>query len=118
MTRRDLIFRVFVSSTFRDLIEERNALQERTFPKLRKYCQERGARFQAIDLRWGVSQEAGLDQQTMSICFEELARCQEMSPKPNFIILLGQRYGSRPLPARIPADEFEALLARVPEPKR
>ncbi len=117
MTRRDLIFRVFVSSTFRDLIEERNALQgkEKTFERLRKYCQERGARFQAIDLRWGVSAEAGLDQQTMNICFEELARCQEMSPKPNFIILLGERYGWRPLPARIPADEFDALLARVPE---
>lgn len=109
MTRRDLIFRVFVSSTFRDLIAERNALQERVFPNLRKYCQEHGARFQAIDLRWGVSQEAALDQQTMNICSQELARCQEMSPRPNFIILLGERYGWRPLPERIPAVEFESL---------
>ncbi len=118
MTRRDLIFRVFVSSTFSDLIAERNALQEKTFPALRKYCQGRGARFQAIDLRWGVSQEAALDQQTMNICFEELARCQEMSPKPNFIVLLGNRYGWRPLPAQIPADEFEAILARIPEAQK
>ncbi|HUT35333.1 MAG TPA: DUF4062 domain-containing protein [Planctomycetota bacterium] len=117
MTRRDLIFRVFVSSTFRDLIAERNALQEKAFPRLRDYCQKRGARFQAIDLRWGVSQEAALDQQTMRICFEELARCQQVSPKPNFIVLLGERYGWRPLPEQIPADEFEAILARVPEPQ-
>jgi len=47
-------FRVFVSSTFSDLIEERNALQERVFPPLRELCQEHGFRFQAIDLRWGV----------------------------------------------------------------
>jgi hypothetical protein len=44
-------FRVFVSSTFTDFIEERNALQEHVFPRLRKLCQEHGCRFQAIDLR-------------------------------------------------------------------
>ena len=115
MTRRDLIFRVFVSSTFGDLIAERNALQEKAFPELRKYCQERGARFQAIDLRWGVSQEAALDQQTMRICLEELRRCQTLSPRPNFIVLLGNRYGWRPLPAQIEAREFEELLAQVPD---
>jgi hypothetical protein len=115
MTRRDLIFRVFVSSTFGDLITERNALQEKTFPELRKHCQERGARFQAIDLRWGVSQEAALDQQTMRICLEELKRCQTLSPRPNFIVLLGNRYGWRPLPAEIEAWEFEELRAHVPD---
>ncbi len=107
--RRDLTFRVFVSSTFNDLKAERNALQQETFPKLREYCRQRGARFQAIDLRWGVSQEAALDQQAMNICFAELARCQELSPKPNFIVLLGQRYGWRPLPARIPTNVFEKI---------
>jgi len=113
MTRRDLIFRVFVSSTFSDLKEERNALQEKTFPELRKYCRDRGARFQAIDLRWGISQEAALDQLTMNICFEEIARCQALSPKPNFIVLLGDRYGWRPLPAQIETDEFDSLLAQL-----
>ena len=115
MMRRDLIFRVFVSSTFSDLIEERNALQEKAFPALRKYCQERRARFQAIDLRWGVSQEAALDQQTMNICLQELKRCQVLSPRPNFIVLLGNRNGWRPLPAQIEAGEFEELLSRVPD---
>jgi DNA polymerase III delta prime subunit len=118
MARRDLIFRVFVSSTFGDLIVERNALQERTFPELRKYCQEHGARFQAIDLRWGVSQEAALDQQTIRICLDELKRCQTLSPKPNFIVLLGNRYGWRPLPAEIEATEFEELLAKVPDAEK
>jgi hypothetical protein len=50
-------FRVFVSSTFSDLKAERNALQERVFPRLRKLAAEHGSRFQAIDLRWGVSEE-------------------------------------------------------------
>ncbi|MEN6553436.1 MAG: AAA family ATPase, partial [Methanobacterium sp.] len=89
--------------------EERNALQKEVFPKLRKLCVEHGFRFQAIDLRWGVSEEAGLDQQTMKICLEEIERSQKVSPKPNFIVLLGDRYGWRPLPYEIPADEFEEI---------
>jgi hypothetical protein len=40
-------FRVFISSTFSDLKAERNALQERVFPRLRDFCLARGARFQA-----------------------------------------------------------------------
>ncbi|MBK8060480.1 MAG: DUF4062 domain-containing protein [Gemmatimonadetes bacterium] len=106
-------FRVFVSSTFSDLKEERSALQERVFPRLADLCRSHGCSFQAIDLRWGVSEEAALDQQTMNICHEELRRCQRLSPRPNFIVLLGNRYGWRPLPPRIPADELEELMQAV-----
>jgi hypothetical protein len=118
MKRQELTFRVFVSSTFSDLKAERDALQQHAFPRLRKYCEQHNARFQAIDLRWGVSEESALDQKTMEICFQELERCQELSPKPNFIILLGQRYGWLPLPTRIPSSEFEELLSQVEEPER
>lgn len=118
MARLDLTFRVFVSSTFSDLIAERNALQEDVFPQLRAYCRKHGARFQAIDLRWGVSEEAALDQQTMNICLEELRRCQRTSPRPNFIVLLGQRYGWCPLPAQIEVVEFASLLDVLPETDR
>ena len=76
-------FRIFVSSTFEDLKEERNALQERVFPKLRELCMQYGCRFQAIDLRWGVSEEASLDQQTVKICLEEIKRCRKVTPRPN-----------------------------------
>jgi len=113
MNRPELTFRVFVSSTFSDLIAERNALQEEVFPRLREYCQKHGARFQAIDLRWGVSEEAALDQQTMNICLEELRRCQRTSPRPNFIALLGQRYGWCPLPPQIAATEFEQIRDQI-----
>ena len=37
-----------------------------------------------------------------------------MTPCPNFIVLLGDRYGWRPLPDEIPAAEFEALLPHLP----
>jgi|GEM_PF-2042387 len=112
MARTGRTFRVFVSSTFSDLKAERNALQERVFPKLKDLCMAHGCRLQAIDLRWGVSEEAGLDQKTMEICLAEIKRCQEVSPRPNFIVLLGDRYGWRPLPYEIPADEFEEIERR------
>jgi len=108
-------FRIFVSSTFGDLKAERNALQEHVFPKLRELCTKHGCRFQAIDLRWGVSDEAGLDQRTMQICLKEIARCQNVTPRPNFIVLLGDRYGWCPLPSEIDADEFEEILREVPK---
>ncbi len=110
-------FRVFVSSTFEDLTEERNALQEYVFRRLAEYCAARKARFQAIDLRWGVSDEAGLDQRAMAVCLTEIERCQRLELKPNFIVLLGDRYGWRPLPSQIEAKEFEAILAKVPNEK-
>lgn len=106
-------FRIFVSSTFSDLKEERNALQKHVFPRLRELCMQHGCRFQAIDLRWGVREEAALDQQTMKICLEEIKRCQKTSPRPNFIVLLGDRYGWRPLPYEIPYQEFEHILQKV-----
>src|SRR3990170_8265845 len=108
MAHASRTFRIFVSSTFADLKAERDALQRSVFPRLKELCERSGARFQAIDLRWGVSQEAGLDQQTIPICLTEIERCQKLTPRPNFVVLLGDRYGWRPPPPRIPAAEFEA----------
>ena len=106
-------FRIFVSSTFSDLKAERNILQEKVFPELQKLCEAHQCRFQAIDLRWGVSEEAALDQQTMNICLAELKRCQTVSPRPNFILLLGDRYGWIPLPPQVNADEFEEIVSNI-----
>ncbi len=113
-------FRIFVSSTFTDLQEERNALQKEVFPALKKLCTEHGCQFQAIDLRWGIGEEASLDQRTMRICKKELKSCQRTSPRPNFILLLGDRYGWRPLPEEIPDDEFKEIerLVKNPEEKK
>lgn len=109
------VIRVFVSSTFTDLKKERNALQEQVFPKLEQLCVQNGFQFQAIDLRWGVSSEAGLDHRTMRICFDELRRAQEISPEPNFLILLGHRYGW--VPDTIP-DKLLRLQTKLPRHSR
>lgn len=105
---RNKFIRFFISSTFADMELERNLLQE-VFEQLAKDYNERGWQIEAIDLRWGISKEAGLDNKTMQICLSELRRCQEMSPKPNFIVLLGDRYGWIPLPELIPQEYAEKL---------
>lgn len=66
MARATRTIRIFVSSTFHDLKEERNALQEKVFPRLRQLCLQHGVRFQAVDLRWGVSEQASLDPCTLA----------------------------------------------------
>ena len=106
-------FRVFVSSTFSDFRMEREILQKNVFPSLQKLCEKLGARFQAIDLRWGVSEEASRTQQAMDICLQEIERCQETSPELNFISLIGNRYGAIPLPAEIPGDVFDQIREKV-----
>ncbi|MBN1892972.1 tetratricopeptide repeat protein, partial [bacterium] len=114
MHRRTKIIRVFVSSTFEDLKLERDALQQGAFRNLREYCREKGWQFQAVDLRWGINNEATIDQRTMEICLREIERCQEQSPRPNFIVLLGERYGWRPLPDRILHSVYLEMVKEMP----
>ncbi|MFZ4455973.1 MAG: AAA family ATPase [Bacteroidales bacterium] len=109
MPQQTKTFRVFVSSTFTDMKQERGILMRDAFPRLEKYCEENNAKFQAVDLRWGVNEDAARDQKTLQICFNEVARCQKISPKPNFLILLGNRYGWQPVPEIIPKEEGIAI---------
>ena len=110
MPQQTKIFRVFVSSTFTDMKQERRILQQNAFPRLEKFCEENGARFQAVDLRWGINEESALNQKTLQICFNEIARCQKITSKPNFLILLGDKYGWQPIPEVIPEGEMLQIM--------
>ncbi len=109
MPKQYKTFRVFISSTFADMREERRILQKKVFPKLEKYCDSKGARFQAVDLRWGVTETSQLEQKTLDICLGEIKRCQQISPKPNFLVLLGDRYGWQPIPNKVPENEMQEI---------
>ncbi|MFH1198528.1 MAG: AAA family ATPase [bacterium] len=118
MPQHTKTFRVFVSSTFSDMKEERRILQKNVFPKLEKFCESNGAKFQAVDLRWGVNEESQLNQKTIDICLNEIARCQRISPKPNFLILLGDRYGWQPIPTKIPDSEMLPILKQITDEQK
>lgn len=108
-------FRIFISSTFRDLTVERGLLRD-VFDDLRKVCRSRGHDLHVVDLRWGISDEVQRQGRTMQVCLEEVARCQSVSPRPNFLILLGDRYGWEPAPDCIERSEFEQLRAVLDAP--
>ena len=110
---RSRYIRLFISSTFEDMQIERDILQDKVFPRISTLCQSYGWQFEDIDLRWGVSQEASRKQKTMQICLNEIKRCQQLSPKPNFLILQGDRYGWIPIPETIPYSRAENILPEL-----
>lgn len=81
--------RIFVSSTFIDMSEERDWLVQHVFPKLRKKCEERKLRLVDVDLRWGIPEGKITDENLADICLEEIENCN-----PFFVCLLGSRYGT------------------------
>jgi len=51
------VIRVFLSSTFRDFMQERDLLVKEVFPELRRKARERGVDVVDVDLRWGITEE-------------------------------------------------------------
>ncbi len=92
--------RLFVSSTFRDLMPEREQLVKKVFPRIRKECRSRGVEFTEIDLRWGITEEESRSGRTIRICLEEIDRC-----RPYFIGIIGSRYGWVPGIEEIEKDD-------------
>ena len=80
--------RVFISSTFRDMFEEREELIKKVFPQIRKICAERFVTFTEVDLRWGITNEQTAEGKVLPLCLEEIRLS-----RPYFIGLLGERYG-------------------------
>ncbi len=101
MEKREV--RVFVSSTFRDLAEERDELARHAFPELRRFCAGRGLPWTDVDLRWGITDEQGAEGEVLELCLGEISKC-----RPFFIGILGNRYGW--VPDSISPD----LLSREP----
>ncbi len=111
-------FRLFISSTFSDFNQERRLLQTYVFPEIKKHAISKGFTFQAIDLRWGVSNEAQLDQKALELCLEEV-KASKSQPHPNFLIMAGDRYGWVPTPYAIKQqDEYDKIYEFIQKNKR
>ena len=100
---KERVVRVFISSTFSDMKEEREQLVKHVFPQLRKLCDQRGVTWGEVDLRWGITDEQSREGKVLPICLEEIRSC-----RPFFIGILGERYGF------IPKKIRESLIEQEP----
>ena len=80
--------RIFISSTFRDMQDERDIIVKKVFPRFRIEAEKRGIFFSYVDLRWGVKPNAR-PKEIIDTCLSEIKNC-----KPFFIGLIGHNYGS------------------------
>lgn len=99
--------RIFISSTFRDLQEEREHLVRKIFPEIRALCRERGISFTEVDLRWGLTEEDVVLGQVIRACLEGIDAC-----RPYFIGITGERYGY--VPDLVDVYKDAELLKRYP----
>jgi len=90
--------RIFISSTFRDLKDERDYLMNVIFPELIRITRERGLTFIPIDLSWGIPDESFIFK-VIKTCFDEIDRA-----RPHFIGIIGERYGY------VPSEDKNAKL--------
>ncbi len=78
----------FLSSTFRDLRQERIAIVK-LVDRLRPVVEPRGVHLSITDLRWGITEEESTSGKVMELCLDEIDRSQ-----PFFIGIIGSQYGT------------------------
>ena len=83
---------IFVSSTFNDMMNERDILVRYVMPELSEYFNPKGIDIHLIDLRWGVVTEDETDiskeKKILKCCVDTIDIC-----KPFFIGFIGHKYG-------------------------
>ena len=83
--------RIFLSSTFCDLQEERSVIVNKVAAALNKRYYDRGIKITIVDLRWGVTEEAARNGKVIEVCMREIQKS-----RPYFAAILGGRYGWQP----------------------
>jgi hypothetical protein len=69
--------KIFISSTFKDMEDEREILLKETFLELKKIAKERDVEITEIDLRTGITEEQEKSGKIVQICLDEIERCSD-----------------------------------------
>lgn len=99
--------RIFISSTFRDMMQERELLIKRIFPQLHHWCKERQIEMTEVDLRWGITEQEAKEGKVVEICLNEIDKS-----RPYFIGILGERYGW--VPNDVDVNKQKRLMETYP----
>ncbi|XP_046892423.1 NACHT and WD repeat domain-containing protein 2 isoform X1 [Hypomesus transpacificus] len=105
---RSSCVKVYLCSNPEDSVQERRALRECVFPRLREYCRHtHGLDFRVMDPYEATDQRRWPGQQSRE---HVLQACRESSPGPFLVALLGDKYGPACLPAQMEVAEFQQIL--------
>lgn len=85
---KDRRIKVFLSSTFKDMSEERDYLARNVFMDLEAEALKRNVALNLLDLRWGITAEESKQGLVTEICLKEIE-----ASRPFFIGIIGDRYG-------------------------
>lgn len=67
---------------------ERDVLMHNIFPRLQAEASKKLISIEAVDLRWGITEEEAHSGRVLELCLKEIDRSL-----PFFIGLVGERYG-------------------------
>ena len=99
--------KVFLSSTFRDMLEERDYLARNVFLELEAEALKRNVSLNLLDLRWGITAEESKQGLVTEICLKEIE-----ASRPFFIGIIGDRYGW--IPSEKDFQENSSLFESFP----
>ncbi|XP_072027805.1 TPR repeat-containing protein DDB_G0287407-like [Amphiura filiformis] len=102
------VVRVFFSSPFGGLEEEREELTKKYWPQLAHLCLKAGYEFVPVDMRWGITSELSSQAATIAICLRELDRSDMI------VGFFGQRYGWHGDKDEFLQRTFDFALPRYP----
>ncbi|XP_069113674.1 TPR repeat-containing protein DDB_G0287407-like [Argopecten irradians] len=100
--------RIFFSSPFGGMEEEREELTRRYFPHINHICNSRGVQFVAVDMRWGITTESSASAQVINLCLKELDRSDMI------IGFFGQRYGWHGAGDTALQENFDNAVSKYP----
>lgn len=99
--------KVFLSSTFKDMSEERDYLARNVFMELEAEAIKRNVALNLLDLRWGITSEESRQGLVTEICLKEIE-----ASRPFFIGIIGDRYGWIPTEEDFP--KYSSLFESFP----
>eukprot|EP00002_Diphylleia_rotans_P024786 TRINITY_DN4896_c0_g1_i3.p1 TRINITY_DN4896_c0_g1~~TRINITY_DN4896_c0_g1_i3.p1 ORF type:complete len:886 (+),score=155.27 TRINITY_DN4896_c0_g1_i3:84-2741(+) len=107
------VLRIFMSSTFRDMQQERDIFFQLGENRLREFALKRKVMLVFIDLRWGLTAETSSDGKVVISCLDSIKHC------PYLLCTLGARYGwipdrNKPNEWHPSTDEAYPFLTEIP----
>ncbi|GBG34148.1 Kinesin light chain 3 [Hondaea fermentalgiana] len=107
--------KVFISSTFTDTRVERDSFLLLVDGHLQSLARALGCEYEAIEMRWGISDEMTHSHLTTETCLRAIGKANAESDALSFLFISTDKYGYRDVPSRIDSTTMSTLLEHAGE---